>query len=661
MSLNGRIGTAIKVLAALLATLVVISLGAGFYLYRLTQTLPSLDAGYEALQSAQTSFVYAADGSLLAQWHRDEDRIVVSFQDMPADLRNAVVAIEDRRFYEHNGVDPRGVLRAARANTSAGSVQQGGSTITQQLAKVLFTDGERSLTRKLREVLLAYELEVRVDKDQVLEAYLNTVYYGNGAYGVESAARSYFGKRTTDLTLHESALLAGLIQSPSRVDPTRNPEAALKRRNVVLVAMRELGYITRAQERAAAKEPIVLAPPERVAQMAPHFVEYVKQDLIARLGEKAVFEGGLKVHTTLDPELQRIAEKSARVLAGKGDPEVAIVSVRYSDGAVLAMVGGRDFSASQFNLAVQGRRQPGSAFKTFVLVTALEQGIRPDEVFSARPYSVEVKDGVWNVQNYENARTEGSLTLQAATNWSVNTVYARLITRVGTEKVAETAHRLGIETPIDPNPAIALGGLTTGVSPLEMAGAYGTLANSGLRISPSGVERVLDGSGEVVYEPDRAATRALSKDVAVQASLMLHEVVENGTGSAAAIPLWAAGKTGTTQSNRDAWFVGWAGGMSTAVWVGYPDAQIDMTDVHGTRVTGGSFPAQIWSSFMAKATETRSRAVTPSSEDEEPPPMDRIEVRICQGSMRLANSDCEQTVDIYLHRALVPKDTCELH
>lgn len=650
------VGTILKVVAGLLAGLVLLTLLSAIYLADLSKTLPDLEIDEDGLSSPQTSIVFAADGTVLAEWHGEEDRTAIGYDDMPIHLRDAVVAIEDRRFWDHQGVDTEGIARALRVNTQTGEIRQGGSTITQQLVKILFTDGERTVTRKIREALLAYELEAKTDKSKVLETYLNTVYFGNGAYGVESAAKRYFGKKAASLTLAESALLAGVIRSPSRFDPTNAPEQARKRRDLVLREMHEQGYIDDKARSGAQREDISLAPPKDAPLIAPYFVEYVKQDLIDRLGAEKVFGGGLRVHTTLEPAVQRLAEKSSRILARRSDPEVALVAIRHADGSVLAMVGGRDFRTSQFNLAAQGKRQPGSAFKTFVLVTALEQGVRPQQVFSAAPYSVPVKDGVWHVQNYENKRTQGSVSLQAATRWSVNAVYARLIMQVGPEKVARTAKRLGITTKVNADPAIALGGLSQGVSPLEMASAYGTIAGGGLRVRPSGIVKVTDDSGELVYEPDRSAERVMEKSVAVKTSLLLHDVIEQGTGTAARVSTWAAGKTGTTQSYRDAWFVGWTEDVSTAVWVGYPDAQVAMTNVGGHRVTGGSYPARIWSQFMEGAAGERSAALTPA-----PAGGEQVVVSICQDSMRLANARCPNRVDIYLSPELVPKDACGIH
>lgn len=601
MPLRRRVVYALNTVACVLGVLVVVLLGFSAYLQNLSSSLPEIGVDEQALKSPEASIVYAADGSVLAEWRGEQNRRVVDLQDVAPELRQAVVAIEDRRFYEHSGVDVVAILRAFRTNVEANSVRQGGSTITQQLVKILFTDGERTLERKLKEALLAWKLEAKTDKDHVLEVYLNTIYFGNGSYGVESAARGYFNKHAYELSLAESALLAGIIQAPSRFDPTRSPDQARERRDVVLKTMHEEGYITKSQMSKASRKPVKLAAPRVVPQFAPHFVEYVKQDLIAQLGEERFHKGGLRVYTTLEPKLQRAAEKSARLLAKKGDPEVAVVSIRHEDGAVLAMVGGRDFSKNQFNLAAQAQRQPGSAFKPFVLAAAIEKGVSPKREFSTAPFSANVGDSIWNVRNYENGKTAPRLTLAAATKWSVNTVYARLIMEIGPDNVVSMAEKLGISSELEPNPAIALGGLTTGVSPLEMAAAYGTIASDGMRVSPTGIHVVTDPSGETVFQPDRKATRAISKNVARQTGRLLHEVVDSGTGKAADIGRWSAGKTGTTQSHRDAWFVGWSGELSTAVWVGYPEAQVPMTNVHGIKVTGGSYPARIWSRFMRDA------------------------------------------------------------
>ena len=648
----------------MLAVLCVFFLVVGAYLFQLSRTLPNLSADGAAFRPARTSIVYAADETVLAEWHGEQDRTVVAFDQIPESMRDAVIAIEDERFYKHKGVDTEAILRALRANAESGETRQGGSTITQQVVKLLFTDGERTLTRKIREALMAYQLETRADKQRVLETYLNLVYFGEGSYGVESAATRYFGKHAVDLTLSESALLAGVVQSPSRYSPSSDPDAARRRRDVVLGKMRVQGYISVAEERAAVAEPVVLVAPSAVPAVAPYFVEYVKQALIDELGSEMVFQGGLRVYTTIDPALQKRAELAVRVnLPDVKDPSVAIVCVDHTNGRVLAMVGGRDFTKDKFNLAVQGRRQPGSAFKPFVLVTALGEGVRAKDVFSAAPYSVEVTDGVWTVQNYENSYTSGSMTLAAATDWSVNAVYARLIMKVGAEDVVKTAKAMGITTPLEPNPAIALGGLRTGVSPLEMASAYGTIASGGIRREPTGILTVTDDVGTLVYQPEQTGVRAIEVKVAQQASSMLGDVVQKGTGQAARLNRWAAGKTGTTQAYRDAWFVGYSGDLCTAVWVGHPEGQVSMMNVHGIRVTGGSYPARIWKYFMDVAVGARTATVKPNGTGsaEASGPATQTRVTVCTDTFLLANSRCPNTVEIDLEPGLVPDTVCREH
>jgi penicillin-binding protein 1A len=639
-----------------LGVLFVVLAGGAAYLYSISRTLPAyLDIRSDAFPAPRTTTVYAADGSVLAEWNSGEDRHVVPIDDVAQPMQQAVVAVEDERFYEHAGVDWTAVMRAARVDVGSRTYAQGASTITQQLVKVLFTGGERTFGRKVREVLLAYQLESKADKRRVLEAYLNAVYFGHGAYGIESAARSYFGKSASALTLPESALLAAIIRSPTRYSPLTHPEQAKARRDLVLKKMREQGYITSADEVAAREHRLGLASAKPAPPVAPYFVEYVRQDLIAKLGKERVLSGGLSVQTTLDPKMQRVAERSAsKALGEPGDPDVAVVSLEPSTGHVLAMVGGRDFKKDQFNLAVQGRRQPGSAFKPFLLVTALEQGISPDRMFEATPYTVAIPGAIWRVDNYENAATVPSMSLRTATDWSVNCVFARLIMMVGPQHVVDTAHAMGITSELDANPAIALGGLRRGVSPLEMASAYGTLANQGMRVAPSGVSRVTDPAGNVLYASQPAPTRAIPPQVASTAAAMLHDVVEHGTGQAARTARWGAGKTGTTQSWRDAWFVGWSGDLVTSVWVGYADKQRPMVSVHGIRVTGGSYPALIWNAVMSRSTSAQPVPGVVS-------PGDLVRVRVCTDSMQRANPRCPSTVDMYLPPRMVPTQICTRH
>ncbi len=659
--LSKRFGIVLTSLAAVLSVVAIVAIALGAYFYSLSATLAGATVDSIAATSKRTTVVYAADGTAIDEWHGAEDRKIVELGQMNPVLVDAVIAIEDHRFYEHHGFDIQGMSRALSRNASAGEVREGGSTITQQLAKLLFTGGERTLSRKIRELVLANQLELQVSKADVLELYLNTVYFGNGAYGVERASQRYFGKPADSLTVAESALLAGVIRSPSTYDPVRNPEKATQRRDLVLDVMREQRKLTRTQWEEAKAQPVVIAAPQKAASLAPHFVDSVRQELIEVLGPDKVYGGGLSVYTTIEPAIQKEADKAASVFSADDEPEVALVAVRPSNGHVVAMVGGRDFSENQFNLAAQGKRQPGSAFKPFVLVAALEEGISPKTVVDAAPFEVEVKDGVWHVQNYENRRTAGSVSLSAATRWSVNAVFARLIMKIGPEKVVDVASRMGIESPLDPDPAIALGGLKHGVSPLEMASAYGTLANEGVHVKPRSILRVVDDQGTVLYQPEPATERAVDKSIARTASSVLHDVIEDGTGSRAKIGTWAAGKTGTTQSYRDAWFVGWSKDISTAVWVGFPEAQVAMDDIDGDPVTGGSYPARIWASFMKKAIKAAPEAPDPESGAEDQSLEGVVVVRICDETGELASPSCPRTTEIALPARSVPEGICRKH
>lgn len=641
----------LSVASITLAVLLIVTLASAGYLFYLSSKLPDLKSAPNELQVAETSIVYAADGSTLAEWYDEQDRTVIPADSIPKQMKQAVVAIEDKRFYEHGGIDMQAIARALSVNSRAGGIRQGGSTITQQTVKLLFTKGERTLKRKIEEALLALQLETRADKDAVLGVYLNTVYFGRGAYGVQSAAKRFFGVNASNLSLPQCALIAGCIQSPTRYDPFVNPAAALERRNVVLREMRDAGYISAKEFVQTSALPLELkGPAPAKAQFAPYFLEYVRQDLIARLGSERVYRGGLRIHTTLDPDAQRAAEAAAKAILGSSaDPEVAIASVRWSDGAVVAVVGGRDFNKEHFDLATQGKRQTGSAFKPFVLAAALEEGYNLDSKFEATPFSTPVRDGIWHVENYENRAAARYMTLRAATVYSVNTVYARVIMRVGPDKVVNVAHRMGILTPIAPEPAIALGGLDRGVSPLEMASAFGTIANQGVYVATGGVSKVTDADGKLVYQPRKETRAAISKTVAGTMASVLGEVLTQGTGVEANFGQGGAAKTGTSQSWRDAWIVGYSGPLSTAVWVGYPKAQVAMTSVHGIPVTGGSFPARIWKAYMSKASVRRPAVASTAQPSQEPtlPAGYRI-FRICEQSKKAATSQCPDVIEIEL-------------
>jgi penicillin-binding protein 1A len=570
--------------------------------------LPSLEAQGD-VHLAQTTVIYAGDHSLLAYLHAGENRTVISGKQIPDVLRHALVAIEDERFYNHDGVDFEGLVRALVVNIQSQGIEEGFSTITMQLVGGLYLDrSDVSIGRKFNEMALAWQFEKKYSKNEILDMYLNTVFFGENAWGVEAAARTYFDKDPMDLTLPEAALLAGLPQAPSRFNPTEpsHLEAALKRRNMVLDKMYELGFITAPEYQEAFETPIQLAPFSVYNKVQePYVVAYVRKQLIDMFGEEKVFGGGLRVETTINPEYQKLAmDAISSTLDEKGDPAAALVSIETRTGFIRAMVGGNDYDTSKFNLASQGRRQPGSAFKTFVLVAALEMGINPwTTYYPSQPVSLMYPGALepWKVTTYSGA-SYGLSTVAAATLRSDNTVYAQMALDVGVERIIDAAQRMGITSELNANPAIALGGLKYGVSPLEMASAYATLANGGKHIEPTIILRVTDSNGIVIWDAHPKQTQAISAGVAYEVTRILTQNIKSGTGTKAAIDRPAAGKTGTATDWSDAWFCGYTPNLSTAVWMGDPDAQVPMHNVHGTaNVTGGSFPAIMWQKFMYEA------------------------------------------------------------
>lgn len=553
----------------------------------------------------QSTVILDRRGKELAKLYAEENRKDVALSEIPVHLRQAVIATEDRRFYEHEGVDPLSITRALLVDISRGEKAQGGSTITQQYVKQAFVTSEKTLKRKVQEAILARKVEQRYSKDDILERYLNTIYFGHGAYGVEAASRVYFGHGVREVSLAEAAMLAGVIKSPGRYSPYLQPDAARSRRATVLAQMRSQGLIEEAQYAEAEATPIDVVGLKPRSTSAPYFVEWIKEQLIEAYGERAVYRGGLTVKTTLDLKMQRAASKAVKsALNRDDDPSAAVVAVRPGTGEVLVMVGGRDFATQQFNVAAQGLRQPGSAFKPFVLATALEQGISPEKTYSSGPVKLKVGSGVWSVTGASGGAT-GPLRLRVATERSVNSVFAQLILEVGPDKVVETAERMGIHEGVEPVPAIALGGLKDGVSPLEMAESFATLAAGGMHARSFGILSVTAPDGKILQKSTVTAKRALPANVAYLTTDILRGVMTKGTGRTAAIGRPAAGKTGTTQQYRDAWFVGYTPDVATAVWVGYPAAQKAMTSVHGRAVTGASFPAEIWRDFMKNALQSR--------------------------------------------------------
>jgi penicillin-binding protein 1A len=627
-----KVRVALRILALLVAFGIVAAGVTGCVVYNgIASGLPDPT---KPLQGTDLSTrVLDRNGALVTTLFAEQNRQFVALADIPRAVQEAVIATEDQRFYTHPGVDLWGMARALLADIRAGAKVQGGSTITQQYAKQAFVGDASSLRRKVSEAILAYRLEQEYSKDQILEMYLNTIYFGHGSYGIQTAAQTYFGKPVKDLGPAEAAMLAGVIKSPARYSPYLDPIAAKNRRDTVLAQMRDQGYIDAAECTSATAEPVKTTGLKHGSKIAPYFVEYLKQDLVQRYGEAAVYRGGLTVTTSLDLKMQLAAEKAATtILDKKSDPSVALVSIDPKTGEIRAMVGGRDFLTQQYNVAVQGHRQPGSSFKPFVLVTALQEGISPEATFTAQSGKFDIPGGqVWSVAGEKGY--SGPTRLRVALVHSLNPVFAQLILKLGAGKVVETAKTMGITTKITPVPAVALGGMAEGVTPLEMASAYGTLATGGTHSTPIGILKVIDKDGKVLFESTATSKKVLEPSIAYLATDIMKGVITGGTGTAASIGRPAAGKTGTTQDNCDAWFVGFTPDLVTSVWVGYPDSKIPMNSVHGVRVTGGSFPARIWASFMKSALKG-----TPETQFKRP--SDIVTVSICLASGQKATALC---------------------
>ncbi len=605
-------------------------------------------AQIEHFAPQQASELYDADGGLLGLFYR-ERRQLISLSDLPPHVPLAFVAIEDRRFFEHEGVDVRRIIGAVRDNLFDGFAASGASTISMQLARNLFPEqlpaGEKTFRRKIAEARLALAMERQLSKEQILELYLNHIFLGSGAYGIQAAARTFFDKPAAELTPVEAAMIAGLPQAPSAYNPRRNPDSALGRRNVVLRAMGETNVMSATEVAAAIETPLNLAPPAGVVR-APYFVEQIRRDLEDRFGE-LLYTGGLRIYSTLDPALQIEAETAleeqlrsvengtygyyryttyekfaAELAADEGDGVVtntpylqgSVVSLDPHSGEVLAMVGGRNFRHSQFNRATQALRQPGSAFKPFVYAAALEQGLSPLYTLSDGPLFVTLPDGqTWVPRNF-GGDYEGDLTLRDALKRSKNMVAIRLGQQIGFAPVQDVARRAGLETAVPAYPSVYIG--AAAVYPLDMIAAYGTFANGGLRVEPRYIRKIEDAEGKVLWEPQLEAAVALAPAVAWIITDMLREVIDGGTGYNARNPavgnlsydVPAAGKTGTTNDATDVWFIGYTPDVVTGVWIG-----LDQPQSISGGATGGGFAVPVWARVVRKYYE----------EHEPPPPWER--------------------------------------
>jgi penicillin-binding protein 1A len=619
-SRKSRLGLKIflSVIAALtLASILVLVAVGGFAFSAATLVvgfvgeLPKLEE-FPATQGALTSKIFAADGTLIATLHGEENRDLVSLEQLPKNLVNAVISIEDERFYKHTGVDLEGIARAFLINLQAGQIEEGASTITQQVITSIYLPQSKTIVtydRKIKEAALAYQLEKIYTKNEILEMYLNTIYLGEGAYGVQAAAKVYFNKKVEYLNVSECATIAGLIQAPDYLSPYKNKKGALGRRNIVLGKMLELGYIDNNDYENALGQQIITQRPfeEEQSNFAPYFVEYVKQLLITKYGVNKLFTGGYNIYTTLEPEMQVAAEDSIKqVLFDPEDPSAALVAMEPQTGYIRAMVGGKDFGNLKFNLATQAKRQPGSTFKVFALIAALEQGISPYMTFNpngAIMYDI-VGSEPWLISNYSGESYEtNEMTVLDATVSSVNDVYAQLIMKIGGYIVSKVANDMGIETPLEGFPAIGLGGLTTGVSPLEVCTAFATIADYGVRHQPIAILKVTDKDGTVIDEFAPEGKQTISAITAYRAIEIMKQVVQRGTGTRSRLAdRPSAGKTGTTQEAENAWFTGFTTNLVACVWMGYPEMNKKMDVLHDMRVQGGAHPAMIWKLFMERAT-----------------------------------------------------------
>jgi penicillin-binding protein 1A len=604
------------VLAGIALTVIIVVASLVGYVLAVANSGPALSA-LKPVEKGATSVIYASDGSRLGYVQSDEIRTPIAWKSMPDSIRDAVVAIEDERFYKHKGVDYWAIIRAGVKNIESGKNVQGGSTLTQQLVRALYIkDPERNFKRKIREAKLASELEEKHSKTWILKHYLNDVPFGTvegrTAIGIEAASQTFFNKHARDLDLAEAALLAGLPQAPSQYNPFRNPTAALQRRGEVLQKMVENKMITRAAANEASSSQLGLRRGTRYTRRRePYFFDYVQESLIEEYGVNVYRRGGLKVHTTIDTKLQDAARQAIQnQLPNPSDPSSAIVSIDPKTGYIRAMASSGHYQDRRFNLAAQGHRQPGSAFKTFVLAAAIRQGMNPaSTTYTSRPLNLNVPGfGPWKVKTYGNTYG-GSMNLVRATLSSDNTVYAQLIIDVGPARVARTAKLMGITTKLDGLPAEGLGGLRLGVSPLEMANAYATLASGGMRNEAKAINKVEfpEGKEGDLGKPERK--RVLTEAQAYEITKILKMNVTGGTGTKAQIGCPAAGKTGTTDAFNDAWFVGYTPNLSTSTWVGFPNALQSMPGV-----AGGTIPAAIWHDYMVVAKGNKCNDFPPPSD-----------------------------------------------
>lgn len=583
-----------KIIIAVSLTFATSSVVSGLLIARAANNL-------KEISPTATTILYDDAGTEIGTIHAVEDRRPVKLSQIPKDLQNAFIATEDNRFYQHHGVDFKGIARALYTNITGNQVAEGGSTITQQLAKNAYLTQERTITRKIQEAMLAVFLEYKYSKDEILEMYLNQIYFGRGAYGVEVAAQTYFNKDVKDLDLNECAMLAGIPKSPNYFSPLNNYQAAMDRKVIVLDQMQKYNYISPTTANELKKTDLVLKKEEKESKFASYFINYVTEKLVEAYGEDAVFKKGLKVYTTLNSNMQKLGEQQIQGIyvsrSGKvAQPQGALVSIEPKTGKIKAMVGGR--GTDDFNRATLAERQPGSSFKPFVFVTALMQGYTPDSIIQDSPISF----GGWSPQNYGRSFS-GAVTMRTVAIRSLNVPTIRLANDIGIENVLDTATKLGITSFVETDKTLpaSIGGLTNGVIPLDMATAYATFANDGIKNSPICFDKVIDiNSNKELALPIQEQTRVIDSENTRLLTSMLKDVVTRGTGTHANIGRDAAGKTGTTDNYKDAWFCGYTPDLATVVWLGNDDG------VSLPGITGGNLPAEIWGRYMQRALDNVS-------------------------------------------------------
>jgi penicillin-binding protein 1A len=585
------------ILITIISLILLLALSLAVYVFLVIREVPPIDKWME-IKPSQTTIIYSSDNKILGKIYK-ENRIYVPLYKISPYLQQAVVASEDKEFYNHSGVSLRGLIRATLIDLFHLEKKQGGSTITQQLAELLFLSPERTIKKKIKKIYIALQLEKYFTKQQILEMYLNLIYWGHGVYGAEAAAQFYFGKSAIDLNIPESALLAGMIPAPEINSPYRNPDLALKLRNIVIEKMYNLGYISEEDYKKAIKAPlgIVKRNNPNSGYLAPYFFDFVLKDLIKRFGKDMVYEGGLKVYTTIDTKMQDMAEKALLKIINEYGKKYnvnqgALLCLDPNTGYIKAWVGGLDYSKSQFDRVSMAVRQPGSAFKPFVYLTALQKGFKPWDLIEEKEVTYTFNKKEWKPKNYDG-KLHGTVTLQEALENSYNIATILLLEEIGVGDVIKNARKLGIESTLEPSLALALG--TSGVTLYEMVRAYSGFANGGNRITPIAILRVEDSKGNILYNAIPEITPVIERDVISTLVKMMKRVITNGTGKRANIGRPAAGKTGTTDDYRDAWFIGFTPDLCTGIWMGNDDY------TPTNKVPGGLLPAMAWKEFMINA------------------------------------------------------------